>query len=206
MTITIIDYGVGNLGSIQNMLKKIGAQSEIATDVNAIERATKIILPGVGAFDAGMTQLNQSGLRPALDAAVLQKRVPVYGICLGMQLMTEGSEEGSLPGLGWVPAKTIRFLPEPNETLKIPHMGWSIVTKVKQSPALELLDNESRFYFVHSYHVDCRNRDDVLLTAQYGSVHFDAAFERENILGFQFHPEKSHRFGMMLLKAFLEKY
>lgn len=206
MTITIIDYGVGNLGSIQNMLKKLGAQSEIATDVGAIERATKIILPGVGAFDAGMTQLNQSGLRPALDAAVLQKRVPVSGICLGMQLMTEGSEEGSLPGLGWVPAKTIRFLPEPNETMKIPHMGWSIVTKAKQSPVLDLLEDESRFYFVHSYHVDCRNRADVLLTAQYGSVHFDAAFERENILGFQFHPEKSHRFGMTLLKAFLERY
>ncbi len=206
MTITIIDYGVGNLGSIQNILKKLGAQSEIATDVGAIERATKIILPGVGAFDAGMTQLNQSGLRPALDAAVLQKRVPVSGICLGMQLMTEGSEEGSLPGLGWIPAKTIRFLPEPNETMKIPHMGWSVVKSAKQSPVLDLLEDESRFYFVHSYHVDCINRADVLLTAQYGSVHFDAAFERENILGFQFHPEKSHRFGMALLKAFLEKY
>lgn len=206
MTITIIDYGVGNLGSIQNMLKKLGAQSEIASDISAIERATKIILPGVGAFDAGMTQLNQSGLRPALDAAVLQKRVPVAGICLGMQLMTKGSEEGTLPGLGWVPAKTIRFVPAPNETMKIPHMGWSVVTKSKESPALELLDDESRFYFVHSYHVNCRDREDVLLTAQYGSVRFDAAFERENILGFQFHPEKSHRFGMTLLKAFLERY
>lgn len=206
MTITIIDYGVGNLGSIHNMLKKLGAQSEIATDVSAVERATKIILPGVGAFDAGMTQLNQSGLRPALDAAVLQKRVPVLGICLGMQLMTERSEEGGLPGLGWVSAKTIRFIPSPNETMKIPHMGWSIVTKAKQTPVLDLLDEDSRFYFVHSYHVDCSNRDDVLLTAQYGSVHFDAAFECKNILGFQFHPEKSHRFGMTLLKAFLEKY
>lgn len=206
MTITIIDYGVGNLGSIQNMLKKLGAQSEIATDVSAIERATKIILPGVGAFDAGMMQLNQSGLGPALDTAVLQRRVPVAGICLGMQLMTEGSEEGGLPGLGWAPAKTIRFLPSPNEIMKIPHMGWSIVTEAKQSPALDFLEDESRFYFVHSYHVVCSNRDDVLLTAQYGSVCFDAAFERENILGFQFHPEKSHRFGMTLLKAFLEKY
>ena len=206
MTITIIDYGVGNLGSIQNMLKKLGAQSEIASDVSAIERATKIILPGVGAFDAGMTQLNQSGLRPTLDEAVLKRRVHVAGICLGMQLMTEGSEEGKLPGLGWVQAKTLRFVPAPNETMKIPHMGWSVVSKAKQSPALDLMDDESRFYFVHSYHVDCCNREDVLLTAQYGSVRFDAAFERENILGFQFHPEKSHRFGMKLLKAFLEKY
>ena len=206
MTIAIIDYGVGNLGSIQNMLKKLGAQSEIATDVNVIERATKLILPGVGAFDAGMTQLNQSGLRPALDAAVLQKRVPVIGICLGMQLMTEGSEEGELPGLGWVSAKTTRFVPSPNEIMKIPHMGWSLVTKAKSSPVLDLLEDESRFYFVHSYHVGCSNHEDVLLTAQYGSVRFDAAFEYENILGFQFHPEKSHRFGMKLLKAFLEKY
>jgi glutamine amidotransferase len=206
MTIMIIDYGVGNLGSIQNMIKKIGAKSEIASDANAIERATKIILPGVGSFDAGMMQLNQSGLRPALDTAILQKRVPVAGICLGMQMMTEGSEEGVLPGLGWIPAKTIRFMPAQSETMKIPHMGWSIVTKAKQSPVTELLEDEPRFYFVHSYHVDCDDRKDVLLTAQYGSVKFDAAFERENILGFQFHPEKSHRFGMTLLKAFLERY
>lgn len=206
MTITIVDYGVGNLGSIQNMIKKLGAQSEIATDASAIERATKIILPGVGAFDAGMTQLNQSGLRASLDTAVLQRRIPVAGICLGMQLMTKGSEEGTLPGLGWVSAKTIRFVSLPNEAMKIPHMGWSVVTKAKQSSALDLLDDESRFYFVHSYHVDCSNPEDVLLTAQYGSVRFDAAFERENILGFQFHPEKSHRFGMILLKAFLERY
>lgn len=204
--IAIVDYGVGNLGSIQNMLKKLGAQSEIACDVRAIERATKIIFPGVGAFDSGMTQLNQSGLRHALDAAVLQRRVPVAGICLGMQLMTEGSEEGALPGLGWVPAKTIRFVPSTNETMKIPHMGWGVVAKAKQSPVLELLDEESRFYFVHSYHVNCRDSKDVLLIAQYGSVSFAAAFEHENILGFQFHPEKSHRFGMTILKAFLESY
>ena len=206
MMIAIVDYGVGNLGSIQNMLKKLGAQSEIASDVSTIERATKIILPGVGAFDSGMTQLNQSGLRHALDVAVLQKRVPVAGICLGMQLMTEGSEEGALPGLGWVSANTIRFVPSANEIMKIPHMGWSVVAKAKQSPMLELLDDDSRFYFVHSYHVNCRDREDVLLIAQYGSVSFDAAFERENILGFQFHPEKSHRFGMTILKAFLERY
>lgn len=206
MTVTIIDYGVGNLGSIQNMLKKLGAQSEIASDAIAVERATKIILPGVGAFDAGMTQLNQSGLRAPLDTAVLQKKVPVAGICLGMQLMTEGSEEGVLPGLGWVSARTMRFVPSPNEIMKIPHMGWSLVTKAKSSPVLDTLDDESRFYFVHSYHVVCSKRDDVLLNAQYGSVRFDAAFEHENILGFQFHPEKSHRFGMALLNSFLQKY
>jgi glutamine amidotransferase len=206
MTITIIDYGVGNLGSIQNMLKKLGANSEIASDAGSIERATKIILPGVGAFDAGMAQLNASGLRPALDDAALVRKVPVAGICLGMQLMTNGSEEGKLPGLGWIPARTIRFMPATDETMKIPHMGWSVVRKSKPSTIVNLLGEELRFYFVHSYHVDCVNRDDVLLTAQYGSVKFDAAFERENILGFQFHPEKSHRFGMALLNAFLERF
>ena len=206
MTIHILDYGVGNLGSIQNMLTKLGAEALITSDVNAIDHATKLILPGVGAFDAGMNQLNGSGLRSALDAAVLQRRVPVVGICLGMQLMTVSSEEGQMPGLGWVPAKTIRFLPASNETMKVPHMGWSVVTKEKQSPVLELLDDDPRFYFVHSYHVSCHDRTDVLLTAQYGSISFDAAFEHENILGLQFHPEKSHRFGMTLLKAFLEKY
>jgi glutamine amidotransferase len=206
MTIAIIDYGVGNLGSIQNMLKKLGADSTVASDIFAIERSTKLILPGVGSFDAGMSQLNASGLRGALDAAVLERKLPVAGICLGMQMMTEGSEEGQLPGLGWVSARTTRFAPVAGETMKIPHMGWNVVNKIKGSPVLDLLEGESRFYFVHSYHVHCRDREDALLTAQYGSITFDAAFERDNILGFQFHPEKSHRFGMALLKGFLEKY
>jgi glutamine amidotransferase len=206
MTITIIDYGVGNLGSIQNMLKNLGVESEVTSVAAEIDRATKIILPGVGSFDQGMTQLNQSGLRSALDTAVLQKRTPILGICLGMQLMTEGSEEGSLPGLGWLPAQTIRFMPSANENMKIPHMSWGVVSKSKESRVLEQLGNESRFYFVHSYHVRCRNRADVLLSAEYGSIQFDAAFEHKNILGFQFHPEKSHRFGMSLLRAFIERF
>jgi glutamine amidotransferase len=204
--ITLIDYSVGNLGSIQNMLKKLGADSIVASDASAIERATKLILPGVGAFDAGMSQLNASGLRGALDAAVLERKVPVAGICLGMQMMTEGSEEGQLPGLGWVHARTTRFVPAAGETLKIPHMGWNVVNKVKASPVLDFLESESRFYFVHSYRVNCLYRDDALLSSQYGSIIFDAAFQRNNIFGFQFHPEKSHRFGMALLKGFLEKY
>lgn len=204
--ITIIDYGVGNLGSVQNMLKKLGAESEIASDAAAIERATKIILPGVGAFDAGMSQLNSSGLRTALDAAVLSRKVPVAGICLGMQLMTDGSEEGLLSGLGWIRARTVRFLPATGDTMKIPHMGWSVVSQSKPSPVMAFLEGASRFYFVHSYHVSCLDRSDTLLQANYGSITFDAAFERDNILGFQFHPEKSHRFGMALFKGFLEKY
>ena len=188
------------------MLKKLGVQSVIAKDGNAIKAATKMILPGVGAFDAGMTQLNSTGLKPYLDEAVLQKEVPVLGICLGMQLMTEGSEEGSLPGLGWIKAEVARFNPQESECLKVPHMGWNVVRREKDSPLLSLLNDRARFYFVHSYHVKCCERDDVLLAANHGSISFDAAFERENLLGVQFHPEKSHRYGMSLLKSFVEHY
>lgn len=206
MTVAIVDYGVGNLGSIKNMLKKLGFQYIIASHPNAINSASKLILPGVGAFDSGMQQLNNSGLRAALDEAVLTRRVPVAGICLGMQLMTLGSEEGSIPGLGWISARTSRFAPSFGEVLKVPHMGWAQVKQSKSSPVLKLLEGEPRFYFVHSYRVCCNDRSDALLTAQHGSITFDAAFERNNILGFQFHPEKSHRFGMALLKAFLSHY
>jgi glutamine amidotransferase len=206
MSIFIVDYGVGNIGSIQNMLKKLGADSEIATEISAIDRATRIILPGVGSFDEGMMQLNQSGLRSALDDAALVKRIPFLGICLGMQLMTEGSEEGELPGLGWISAKTTKFVPESNEIMKIPHMGWNVVKKEKVSPLLNLVDDDARFYFVHSYHVTCTDREDVLLSSKYGSVEFDSAFEHDNLLGVQFHPEKSHRFGMTLLKSFIDNY
>jgi glutamine amidotransferase len=206
MNISIVDYGVGNLGSIQNVVKKIGFNSVIANDISSIKNASKIILPGVGSFDAGMKKLNDSGLRDVLEDAILGKGVPVAGICLGMQLMTNESEEGSLPGLGWIPAKTIRFTPAAFETMKVPNMGWSGVNKAKISRIWEYLDDETRFYFVHSYHVQCDDSEDVLMTAKHGSVIFDAAFEKGNILGFQFHPEKSHRFGMALMKAFLELY
>ncbi len=206
MKITIVDFGVGNLGSIQNMFKKLGADTVITSNPNEIKTAAKLILPGVGSFDFGMSQLNQSGLRDALDFAVLQRRIPIIGICLGMQMMTCGSEEGTLPGLGWIPANTVRFVPTHEEIMKIPHMGWSTVSTVKESKISDLLDEDARFYFVHSYHVKCNDAKDVLFSAQYGSMKFDAAFERENILGFQFHPEKSHRFGMTLFKAFLERY
>lgn len=206
MKVTVVDYGVGNLGSIENMLKKLGFDYVIASQTESIKSASKLILPGVGAFDAGMQQLNDSGLRLALDDAVLIRKVPVMGICLGMQLMTEGSEEGRLPGLGWIPARTTRFVPTSGEVLKVPHMGWNSVTPSKASRSLEYLNGVSRFYFVHSYYVKCNQYSDSLLTSQYGSINFDAAFERNNILGFQFHPEKSHRFGMAIFRSFLEKY
>ena len=206
MAVTIVDFGVGNIGSIQNMLKKVGSQCVLANRAEDIQSATKLILPGVGSFDAGMQHLNDSGLRPALDDAVLVRKIPVAGICLGMQMMTQGSEEGSLPGLGWVPAQALRFRPSAGEVMKVPHMGWSGAMQVKNSVSLDLLEQDPRFYFVHSYYVICRERLDALLTARYGSVTFDAAFERGNILGFQFHPEKSHRFGLAILKAFVDRY
>jgi glutamine amidotransferase len=201
--ITIVDYGVGNLGSIRNMLKKVGFECQITSDPAAIREASKLVLPGVGAFDAGMRQLQESGLIPALRERVMEHRVPILGICLGMQLLTRRSEEGQLAGLGWVDAEVTRFRFEPDSGLKVPHMGWNLVHPRKESLLLRDAEEEERFYFVHSYYVQCKNRDDVLLTAQYG-YEFDAAFACDNIMGVQFHPEKSHKFGMRLLRNFAE--
>lgn len=203
--ITIIDYGMGNLGSIRNMLKKVGADSEITADHEKIRQASKLILPGVGAFDAGMTRLKETGLAELLNEKVIQEKTPVLGICLGMQLMTRGSEEGTLPGLGWIDAQTIRFTSPPGDPRKVPHMGWNLVASCKDSPLLKGAEQEERFYFVHSYYVHCRNPEDVLLYANYGH-RFDAAFEVNNVIGVQFHPEKSHKFGMRLLRNFAESY
>lgn len=202
--ITIVNYGMGNLGSIRNMLKKIGVESQITADPAQVLAASKLILPGVGAFDAGMRSLNESGMVPALHEQVLRRRTPVLGICLGMQLMTTRSDEGSLAGLGWVDADTVRFPESPDNAIKVPHMGWNLVKPVKPSALLEGVHADARFYFVHSYLVRCRERADVLLTTEHG-VSFDAGFERGNVMGVQFHPEKSHRFGMWLLKNFVER-
>jgi len=203
--ITIVDYGIGNLGSIRNMLKKIGFDSQISDRPEIIKDASKLIMPGVGAFDAGMRQLNASGLVPYLEEKVLQEKTPVLGICLGMQLLTRRSEEGTSPGLGWIDAEVKRFLPPPGSKLKVPHMGWNIAKPAKVTGMTANVESEERYYFVHSYYVHCQNREDVLLSGEYGQV-FDAAFERGNIIGVQFHPEKSHKFGMRLLRNFCEGY
>lgn len=201
--IAIIDFGMGNLGSIRNMLKKVGADSLITTDPALIRKADKLILPGVGSFDAGMKNLHDSGLVPVLNECVMENKMPILGICLGMQLMTKTSEEGNLSGLGWVEAETLKFMPSSESKLKVPHMGWNVVHAVKQSTLLTGAENEERFYFVHSYYVRCRNREDVLLVAEYEHL-FDAAFSCDNVTGVQFHPEKSHKFGMRLLRNFAE--
>jgi glutamine amidotransferase len=200
----IIDYGLGNLGSIANMLKRLSVPCKITSSADDILSASKLILPGVGAFDAGMENLHQRGLIPVLNEAVVQRHITTLGICLGMQLMTKGSEEGSLPGLGWIDARARRFdLAGLSERLPVPHMSWCDVT-IKYSNALTAnLPPAPRFYFVHSYYVVCTNPADELLLANYG-INFVAGFAHRNVIGFQFHPEKSHRFGMALLKNFVQ--
>lgn len=202
----IVDYGVGNLASIKNMLKKIGVEAEITKREEEILSAEKLILPGVGAFDACAEKLEGSGLRQALDRRVLQDKVPVLGICVGMQLLFSGSEEGKCSGLGWVPGTNVRF-DESKMTggLRIPHMGWTDVEPAKPSKLLEPLYEEPRFYFVHSYHARIDDPADALLYADHG-YRFVAAVERGNILGVQFHPEKSHKYGMQLLENFVKNY
>ena len=203
--ITVIDYGMGNLGSILNMFKKIGIEAHATADPALVARACKMVLPGVGAFDAGMANLRRAGLVDVLHSRVMRDRIPVLGICLGMQLMTRRSAEGREAGLGWIEADVARFDQSSHLQMKVPHMGWNVVRPEKRSELLNDMNHELRFYFVHSYFVRCDLSADVLLSADY-TLRFDAAFERQNILGVQFHPEKSHRFGMHLLRNFAERY
>lgn len=205
--VTIVDYGMGNLGSIQNMFSYIGVSSRITSDLKELADAEKILLPGVGAFDSAMERINSSGIKEVLDKKALEEKVPVLGICLGMQLLTKGSNEGELPGLGWIPAYTHKF--EFKEKMPVPHMGWNEVEISNSNPlSKELeyvsLDGEKpRFYFVHSFHVQVENQENSIMKTHYGLT-FDSAIRKDNVLGCQFHPEKSHKFGMTLLKNFAE--
>ncbi len=202
--IVIVDYGVGNLGSIKNMFKKIGYKAEPSSDPDVLRKAEKLILPGVGAFDAGMSKLRERGLINLLNELVLEKKVPVLGHCLGMQLMTKKSEEGTETGLGWVEAESIRFKFESDQAhLKIPHMGWNGIDVQRQHAIVAGLETGARFYFVHTYHVVCENPADVVAYTDYG-YNFASIIQKENIIGAQFHPEKSHKFGMQFLKNFAE--
>jgi len=202
--ISIVDYGVGNLGSIKNMLKKLGFASQFVSTVDAVLEAEKLILPGVGAFDSGMQHLQDAGLIDALNTKVLDQKTPVLGICLGMQLMTKSSEEGSLNGLGWIDAACVKFQFDADSRLKVPHIGWNYVHPQKESELLHEMHEEPRFYFVHSYYVKCNNESDALLNTKYG-IDFSSAFEKGNVFGVQFHPEKSHKFGMQLLHNFAQR-
>lgn len=200
--IVIVDCGLGNVGSILNMLRKIGAEAMISSRSEDVSGADRLVLPGVGAFDHGMKKLDESGLRPLLERRVLQDKTPILGICLGMQMMTARSEEGTRPGLGWMDAETVRFhFDGADAHLKVPHVGWNHILKVHDHALWHGLDLQSRFYFVHSYHVACRRPQDVLTTTRYGGD-FVSSMSRDNIMGVQFHPEKSHRFGMKILENF----
>ena len=203
--ITIIDYKTGNLGSIQNILKRIGEESIVTSDKDEIARATKLILPGVGAFDTGMSNLLELDLINVLNEKVLDEKTPVLGICLGMQLLSDRSEEGSLSGLGWINGATMRFNFINTTEYKIPHMGWNFVKQHKPSNLFTNMFSESRFYFVHSYFFKPNDPSDILTSTNY-EIEFTSAVEKGNILGVQFHPEKSHKFGMKLLKNFVDFY
>ena len=200
--IAIIDYQMGNVGSIVNMLKRVGASAVITADPEQIIAADKLILPGVGAFDKGMSRLRSSGLIPVLNEKVLVQKTPILGICLGMQLLGTSSEEGSETGLGWINARNVRFrFDGKNANLKIPHMGWNSVRPVQRETLFHDLEEDHGFYFVHSYHLVCERNEDVLAWAHYG-YDFPAAVESDNIAGTQFHPEKSHKHGMRVLRSF----
>jgi len=204
-SIVIVDYGMGNLGSIQNMLKKIGRQPVISAEISVIEKADKLILAGVGAFDNAMTKLNELKLVEILNRKVLHEEVPVLGICLGMQMLTRSSEEGRLSGLGWIDAETCRFnFENGNGKLKVPHMGWNLVEVKKRNVLFEEMFDEARFYFVHSYHLATDRENDVVSTTDYGYP-FTSVVNKKNIFGVQFHPEKSHKYGMKLLQNFVDR-
>lgn len=199
--IAIIDYGLGNLASVQNMFRKIGVRDAIITaDSEKIALADRILLPGVGAFDAGMSKLEATGLIPLLNKKALEEKVPVLGICLGMQMLTRKSEEGNKMGLGWIDGDTVKFNPDPSLKLKVPHMGWDYIKVTRKNPLLEI-DKKPRFYFVHSYYVKCNNPYQSIATCDFGGE-FTCMVNKDNIFGTQFHPEKSLRFGMDILINF----
>lgn len=197
--IAIIDYGVGNLGSISNMLKRIGAEALITEDLDVISRADKLILPGVGKFDAGVDGLETKRLIPLLKDRVIDNGVPILGICLGMQLLLDKSEEGHKAGLGFIAGEVKKF--PSNRGLKIPHMGWNAVEPGEDNVLTKDLPKPIRFYFAHSYYAVTENEGDSFLWTEYGP-RFASGVHHGNVYGVQFHPEKSHKYGMQLLRNF----
>jgi len=200
--ITIINYGLGNLSAFVNVYKRLNIDVQLASTVSDLKKASKLILPGVGTFDQAMNKLNLSGLRNDLDELVIKKKIPIIGICVGMQIMGLKSDEGVLPGLGWIKGKVNRLFFN-NKNLPLPHMGWNDIKIKKKSPLIDNLDNYKKFYFLHSYYFQCQNLDDVIANINYG-FDFPCIINHENIFGIQCHPEKSHYNVMNLLKNFAE--
>ncbi len=202
--ITIVDYGLGNIRAFLNVYRKLNIDVQTATDAGQLRRASKIILPGVGSFDRAMEQLEQSGMRETLDDLVLRQHVPVLGVCVGMQILARASDEGTLPGLGWIegrvkPLESLMSV----EKLPVPHMGWNDVRPSVGHKLFEQLNSGARFYFLHSYYFQCDREEDAIAMVGYGTD-FACAVNRSNIFGVQFHPEKSHRYGARLLQNFGE--
>ncbi len=201
--IDIINFGVGNLLSIQRMIEKVGGQSRIVSSGVELDSSEKLLLPGVGHFAEGASALRAAGLWQPLLAKVSGTSTPILGICLGMQLLCKYSEEGDVGGLGLVNARVEKFNFPLQPSLKVPHMGWNTISPTRDNPLLPMDEGESRFYFVHSYKVIPNNPDISIGSCDYGGE-FSAAFQQGNVFGVQFHPEKSHRFGMALMKRFVE--
>ncbi len=202
--ITVVDYGLGNIGAFLNMYKRMNIPAKAARSAGELADAERIVLPGVGAFDHAMELLDASGMRPLLDEKALGQQVPVVGICVGMQILAESSEEGQGAGLGWVPGRVRHFRSMRTcEGLPLPHMGWNDVEPFAEGALFRGLEQGARFYFLHSFYYECADPAHRAATATYGSP-FACAVRRDNIWGVQFHPEKSHHFGAMLLKNFAE--
>lgn len=200
MSVSVLEYGIGNVGSVLNMLKRLDADPILVRTPDEIRAAERLLIPGVGAFDRGMAMLEAPGLDDAIREFAPRGN-PILGICLGMQLLLDGSEEGSAPGLGLVPGHSVRFAED--GTRRVPHMGWNRITATRPAPILSEVPEENRFYFVHSFHAVPASDDDVLATTEYGD-RFSSMIQRENVIGAQFHPEKSHLFGMELLRSFAQ--
>ncbi|WP_419673476.1 imidazole glycerol phosphate synthase subunit HisH [Aliarcobacter butzleri] len=201
--IGIIDYGVGNIKAFTNIYKNLNIPFKIVKDISEFENITKLILPGVGSFDHAMTSLENSGMREKLDELVLEKKIPVIGICVGMQMLAKSSEEGTLNGLGWIDGIVKKFDKSKIKNAPLPHMGWNNLKIEKKNKIFDNLEENPRYYFLHSYYFECENKEDVIATATYGEK-FDCMINHKNIYGIQCHPEKSHHNGMRLLKNFGE--
>ena len=202
--IALIDYGLGNVLAFANIYKRLGIPLVIAKKASDLQGATKLILPGVGSFDHAMELLHLSGMRETLQDLVIAHAVPVLGVCVGMQILADASEEGRLPGLGWIAGKVRRFdARQGGHTLRLPHMGWNDVAPVGASALFAGLEDDARFYFLHTYYFECAQAENALARAEYGQP-FSCAVQSRNIFGVQFHPEKSHHFGTRLLKNFAE--
>ncbi len=202
--IAIIDYGLGNVRAFLNVYKKLGVPAVHAKQAGDLKNVDKVVLPGVGSFDYAMQRLEQSGMRQILEEMVLARRVPVLGVCVGMQMLARSSEEGGLPGLGWIDGEVQKFQrSSPRQLLRVPHMGWNDIRPVQSSGLLQGLESKASFYFLHSYHFRCHNTGDILAVTDYGGE-FESAVNSGNVYGVQFHPEKSHLWGMRLLDNFVK--